>query len=326
MKTVNSILFLTLINTTLILSQNYYSNVNTASGQSETSHSQSTYEFNPLHVGDVWQYRFEDTPGQSKYYSIRIVKDSIINGKQYFKKVDWRYEARPPLSIVKFISWERNDSISGASYMLDFEDIDEDGDTTEEFLLDSLQIPNISVYESYKYSFKGVSDALFIGKKNAMIKYTYWSEVYGDTVLVKLVEYLELFIEEQIADKFGIVSMRQESPDRFLTGAIINGKKYGTIVSVDEDLSELPQNYKLFPNYPNPFNNSTKITYQIPSLTKVELIITDILGRTIKTLVDEEKAAGVYNVNFTAENLSSGVYFCTLVTNNIQTIKMIFLK
>ncbi|MEW6509316.1 MAG: T9SS type A sorting domain-containing protein [Bacteroidota bacterium] len=211
--------------------------------------------------------------------------------------------------------------------MLDFEDIDEDGDTTEEFLLDSLILPDRSIFKSYKYSFKNGSDYVFAGKKNAMIKFTYWSVVFGDTVLVKIVEYLELFIIEQIAEKFGIVSMRQESPDRFLTGAIINGKKYGTIVSVDEDLSELPLNYKLFPNYPNPFNNSTKITYQIPSLTKAKLIITDILGRTIKLLIDEEKTAGVYQVNFTAENLSSGIYFCSLITsNNIQTIKMIYLK
>lgn len=295
------------------------------SEQFKTGQVQSAYEFNPLHVGDVWQYRFADFPGQEYYYSTRVVQDSIINGKRYFKKIDWRAETGSVRS--KYISWERNDSISGASYMLDFEDIDEDGNTTEEFLLDSLLIPDRSTYGSYKYSFKGETSFGFVGKKNALLKDTYWSVVYGDTVLVKSVEYLELFLIEQIADKFGIIAIWHESPERYLTGAIINGKKYGIIVSVDDDFLELPQDYKLYSNYPNPFNNTTKITYQLPSRTKTKLIITDILGRTIKTLVDEEKEAEVYQVSFTAENLSSGVYFCSLITNNnIKTIKMIYLK
>lgn len=308
-----------------MFAQEYDFIINKKPEQFNVNQLQSFYEFNPLHVGDTWQYRFEDIDGQPKYYTTRIVKDSVINGKKYFKKIDWRYEARPPLSSVKYISWERNDSISGATYMLDFEDIDDDGDKTEEFPIDSLFLPDRSIYESYKYSFR--DEPNYVGKKNALIYETYWSNVFGDTVLVKLVEYLELFIIEQIADGFGIISMRQESPDRFLTGAIINGVKYGVIVSVEDDSPELPQNFKLLPNYPNPFNNSTKITYQIPSLTKIKIVVTDILGRTIKILVDDVKSAGVYQVDFRAENFSSGVYFCSLITNNnIQIIKMILSK
>ena len=326
-KMKNIIVTLIIMSAEMLFGQQNIKLLNKVPESFKRTYFEQKHEYNPLHVGDIWQYGFDQPDGTLNYYTTRVVHDSIINGKKYFKKIDWRFEARPPLSHVKFISWERNDSISGASCMLDFEDIDDDGDSTEEFLLDSLIISDHSYYDSYKYSFKNDINFSFVGKKTASLSYTYWSIVYGDTVLVKIVEYLELFITEQIADKFGIVSMRRESPDHFLTGAIINGVKYGVIVSVENDISELPKYYKLYSNYPNPFNNATKITYQLPSRTKVKLIITDILGRVIKILVDEEKKAGVYQANFTAKNLSSGVYFCSLViNNNISTIKMIYLK
>jgi len=320
-------IFLVTISSGLIFSQEFDYNTNVSPTPFTINQSQTYYEFNPLHVGDTWQYRFEDMGVPPKYYTTKVIKDSVINGKKYFKKIDWRYEARPPLSIVKYISWERNDTISGASYMLDFEDIDNDGDITEEFPIDSLFLPDGSIYESYKYSFK--DELSLVGKKNAVITRSYFWDVYGDSVLVLVrdVNYPEMFINELIADGIGILSMNRESPERQLTGAIINGVKFGVIVSVKDDNPELPQNFKLFQNYPNPFNNSTKITYQIPSLTKVKIEITDILGRTIKIIADDEKPAGVYQVDFRTENLSSGVYFCSLRTgNNFRIIKMIFSK
>ncbi len=85
--------------------------------------------------------------------------------------------------------------------------------------------------------------------------------------------------------------------------------------------------YQLYQNYPNPFNPSTVIRYSIKKQTIVTLKIYNILGQEVKTLVNEEKAPGTYEVNFNAAGLSNGVYFYRLkagMYNNIK--KMILLK
>ncbi len=66
--------------------------------------------------------------------------------------------------------------------------------------------------------------------------------------------------------------------------------------------------YALSQNYPNPFNPSTIINYQIPEDGLVTLKIYDVLGREIKTLVNEQKTTGRYEVKFNASTLASGVY------------------
>ena len=85
--------------------------------------------------------------------------------------------------------------------------------------------------------------------------------------------------------------------------------------------------YTLEQNYPNPFNPVTLIKYQLPFKSSVALKIFDILGNEIQNLVNEEKDAGYFQVNFDASRLSSGIYFCTLQTGySFITKKMILMK
>jgi len=102
----------------------------------------------------------------------------------------------------------------------------------------------------------------------------------------------------------------------------------GEITDVEyEGSGNTPNNFSLEQNYPNPFNPSTKIQYRVPSISQVVLKIYDILGNEIATLVNEEKPAGVYEVEFNAATLSSGVYFYQLKAGEfIQTKKMILIK
>src|SRR3990172_10763295 len=80
-------------------------------------------------------------------------------------------------------------------------------------------------------------------------------------------------------------------------------------------------------NYPNPFNPSTKISWQSPVGSRQVLKIFDVLGNEIATLVDEEKPAGKYEVNFDASKLASGVYFYRLQAGSfVETKKMMVLK
>ena len=92
-------------------------------------------------------------------------------------------------------------------------------------------------------------------------------------------------------------------------------------------LAGVPNQYELDQNYPNPFNPSTTIKYSIEKAGSVTLKIYDILGREIKTLVNEEEPAGNYIVRFNADNLSSGIYFYSIHSGNfVQSKKMIVLK
>ncbi|RMD48633.1 MAG: T9SS C-terminal target domain-containing protein, partial [Ignavibacteria bacterium] len=96
----------------------------------------------------------------------------------------------------------------------------------------------------------------------------------------------------------------------------------------------LPTGFKLYQNFPNPFNPTTQITYSISKFNKpqfVKLTIYDLIGQTIATLVSEKQPPGNYKVTFEASSemsrLTSGIYLYTLRVGNFsQTKKMILLK
>jgi hypothetical protein len=89
----------------------------------------------------------------------------------------------------------------------------------------------------------------------------------------------------------------------------------------------VPGQFELFNNFPNPFNPTTRIKYEIPQLTNSSLMVYDVLGNEIAILVNEEKSAGIYDVEFDATGLPSGIYFYQLkVENYIQTKKMMVIK
>jgi hypothetical protein len=92
---------------------------------------------------------------------------------------------------------------------------------------------------------------------------------------------------------------------------------------------ELPASYALQQNFPNPFNPSTRITYQLPDDAFVTVKVFDLLGKEIATLVNERQQAGVHHASFSADQFSlpSGVYFYSLTTDHFtQTRKMVLAK
>jgi len=107
---------------------------------------------------------------------------------------------------------------------------------------------------------------------------------------------------------------------------------YKVIISVDEKTNTLPSEFALMQNYPNPFNPSTTIKYSIPTVGKghassVRLIVYDILGREVTTLVNKQQQPGNYEVVFDASKLPSGTYFYRLQSGSfVETKKMILLK
>ena len=106
-------------------------------------------------------------------------------------------------------------------------------------------------------------------------------------------------------------------------------------IGIEPISSEIPQTYELQQNYPNPFNPATKIKFNIPLSRGVAgeagrgvlLKMYDALGREISTLVNQELKPGIYEIEWDASNIPSGVYFYSLITNEFtQTKKMVVLK
>ena len=105
--------------------------------------------------------------------------------------------------------------------------------------------------------------------------------------------------------------------------------EYSNIIEATVDV---PTNFSLEQNYPNPFNPSTKIKFTIPSNVKsetsnVSLIVYDVLGNEIATLVNEQKSAGTYEMEFDGTGLTSGIYFYKIKAGSyIETKKMLLIK
>ena len=102
---------------------------------------------------------------------------------------------------------------------------------------------------------------------------------------------------------------------------------FGQFGAVEQISDLVPMAYELGQNYPNPFNPSTTIRFSIPEAGLVTLKVYNLLGEEVATLLNNEQTSGVYEANFDASRLSSGIYFYTLATKNFtSTKKMVLLK
>jgi Secretion system C-terminal sorting domain len=87
----------------------------------------------------------------------------------------------------------------------------------------------------------------------------------------------------------------------------------------------VPEKFALLQNYPNPFNPTTTIAYSLPARAHVTLQIYDVLGREVRTLVDEYQSAGSHTALFDASKLSSGVYFYRITAGELTSVKKLVL-
>ncbi len=130
-------------------------------------------------------------------------------------------------------------------------------------------------------------------------------------------------------NNLGVSSIEEDSQGHLLVGTINGGvfrSKEQVTTSINQ-IEGIPSEYKLFQNYPNPFNPITIIDYAISKNSLVTIIIYDLLGRQVATLVNENKNSGEYSVVFDASKLASGVYFCQMKVDGFtETKKMILLR
>ena len=118
------------------------------------------------------------------------------------------------------------------------------------------------------------------------------------------------------------------------TGSGVWRRPVGELLKISSERRDIPERFSLYQNYPNPFNSTTKIKFDIPekseirnSKSEIKLIIYDILGRELVTLVNEKLSPGTYEVEWNASNYPSGVYFYKITAGDfLDSRKMILMK
>jgi CubicO group peptidase (beta-lactamase class C family) len=129
-----------------------------------------------------------------------------------------------------------------------------------------------------------------------------------------------------------IVVRMGNAPDNSLVPFLLNEEMWQLINPIIEPTSLIKDqsngiNFSLSQNYPNPFNPLTTINFSIPKYSKVTLKVYDVLGKEVSTLLNEELNPGIYNKNWDASNLSSGIYFYRLQSGDyIETKKLCLIK
>ncbi|MBL8017871.1 MAG: T9SS type A sorting domain-containing protein [Ignavibacteria bacterium] len=104
-----------------------------------------------------------------------------------------------------------------------------------------------------------------------------------------------------------------------------------SVIGIEPVSNEIPGEFKLGQNYPNPFNPTTKMRIEIPNdkaqMSKVMLNVFDVTGKMVKELLNMNISAGIYEVEFDANGLPSGVYYYKLESGNYsETRKMVLVK
>ena len=190
-------------------------------------------------------------------------------------------------------------------------------------------VDSVKTNPSYIYHLAGI-EAIFPAEQGTAI---YAFETYFDTTTAQGrlkgrpvgVEYLGAD-HRSVVLSFPLYYMNFNHAKALLENILIN--KFNEVTGIeDEQEINIPTGFELSQNYPNPFNPSTKISWQSPVGSWQTIKVYDVLGKEVATLVDEYKPAGIYEVEFNASLLSSGVYFYKLHAGNfIQTKKLLLLK
>ncbi|MEJ2195854.1 MAG: T9SS type A sorting domain-containing protein [Ignavibacteriaceae bacterium] len=270
------------------------------------SYSQSINTYLPLHIDNEWTFSFQDS-----LHTEKIIDTTRINGQLYYGLSIWS-------SQPQYWLRESNDSI----IILDTTD-------NTELLLYNFNVDTGKSWELIPEFNCWLGGGITLSSKN-------------DTVVAPAGTFTDCyhFTHRQYCADAGVFDSwfaKGIGRVRYLDDNIAGTKDYKLVdykifptVKVDEKLP-VDISYSLFQNYPNPFNPSTSIQYAIISRQIVQLKVYDVLGNEIATLVNEEKPAGIYEVEFSATSggreLTSGVYFYKLQTENYSsTKKMILLR
>jgi len=265
--------------------------------------------FFPHHVGDLWQYRFYagGTLAWTEQLDSMFVDSSGVEFYRYkrvyhdnppYTQVGWYaipesvrvFEtSRPPTPIGSWKLFYKLDAQVGEVWLVD------SGGPRVAQLIDTGTTQIFGRQVSY-----------------IDIQYGYLND-FPDTVWWDV---------RSLARGFGLIYAQLEPMGPVgLAGAIIDSVRYGLIVNVPEPI-ELPRSYILRQNFPNPFNPTTTVEFELPEAAIVSIRVYDVLGQQVATLTEGRRSAGIHRLVWDARQtagglaseLPSGVYFIRLNT------------
>jgi hypothetical protein len=192
---------------------------------------------------------------------------------------------------------------------------------------------NVLYYDEY---FNQVERIQYYWKDASWVFGQRWFYTY-DINNNNLSELAQLFIDSTWRDDHAILyaydennNLKERIHQFWSNGQLENGMRFQfQYIHESEDTlnGNLPSEFVLYQNYPNPFNSRTTISYKISKQSFVSIQIYNSLGEYVASLENEEKSPGIYEVNFSAENLPSGIYLFRLNAGKFTDAKkMILLK
>jgi hypothetical protein len=263
----------------------------------------------------------------SGYFTQTIISDTIINGNKYyvFHKSTMFESIFPTPSIdAGFTFYERSDStkiyrfdMASQSEVIIIDFLDTLTTSYPQLSSDYAQISGKSDSFSIFNEYSKFIQVNFAYPKPADLNSNYF---YGMGYLSYFGHYL-----------YSSYCPSVYSYNVTLSGALIDNVVYGDTSLDVTDVSgcpkQIPTSVQLFPNYPNPFNPSTNISFYLPSKSFTLLKIYDLLGKELATIVSEELQAGNHSRQWNALGLPNGIYFYRLkVGSFVETRKLILLK
>ena len=260
----------------------------------------------PLGDHDLWEYSTESSDESSGNshggYSVEVVGDTALPDGYIYKNV-----VRRDAYTLQYLgtTCERIDSSTGTVYQY------------SSSWLNLFGAGGVVQFPGYSLVTNGTQVELGVETQVQMVQ--------------KVLGYMNAS-DYWIAQGFGIVLDAETSPSSYYQEALvyckIDGVSYGDSLRTSlRTAPPLPTEYALYQNYPNPFNPSTTISYQILTGSQVILKVFDVLGREVRTLVNQQQQAGSYAVKLNGANLPSGVYFCRLEAGTYHDVKkMLLLK
>lgn len=238
----------------------------------------------PLQHGNRWQY--SESPGH--YSESRVVRDSTMpNGLTYTH-----------VQGELFSGFLRKDSVKVFAY--------HSSSNSERLIYDFSKRPGDTVFVRVAGTDTIVGTVYSEGSRDLFGQqrhYMAFLTTHSQSSLHGI---------DYVTDGFGFSGFTGEALAYGLTGAVINGVQYGVVLQIREPKNGAPNTIQLFQNFPNPFNPSTIINFDLPAPSHISLVVYDVLGRKVAELEGGMKEAGYHSATWNASNVASGVYFCQL--------------
>lgn len=252
----------------------------------------------PLHIGDFWEYT--QSPGFRE--TLEVVDDTLMPNGHLYSVLEHEVHG------FKSVSFQR---VSDENELFQ---IDQFG--TDEFLRFKL---NIKVGDIWNFSVDSVDVGFF--KVTRLSDTTLWAHRFKYAVIedFTLPDSLEPLAPNDyfLGDSIGVFFHGFEGGFSELKGAIINGKKFGVITTVEGEEQILPMSLVLKQNYPNPFNSETRIDFEIPEPAFVAIKVYNTLGQEVTTLLENKLMTGTYSITWDGKDhkgrlVSTGIYIYIL--------------